>query len=991
MITRFIAILLGCLASFTCHAQLDFRLQTLDSENGLRHDQLNVFFGTDDAGFHWIGSNGGAYRYTGQELKLFNTAENEDKQITVYSNFFQDTLGNTWFSTAEDLFQYDAKTESLKRHPIATSSVSRMGWHLFNYDATTHELWLSNTNELRIVNATTLESVHPPVSSKSVRYLPLRTGSPSKTTLGFPWLLRKGIERLIVDENGLVRVEPSSDKFLNQLVINGGTVDNSGRVWLSSTLGLVLYDPVKDEVIEIYRIHNPTDLRIWAVATLGDLLLVATHGDGIWVFDPTTAKYLNKLDAKSSSGESITDQPRSIHIAPNNVILASRGEGGVDVLIPTQNAVTNVVDKKGDPIIARNVTTTPYGSTFASTSQNIVFELDKEGNIISESAFKKGTLLAGSKHLISSTKNNVWYAQGDRIHLKVNSTKEWELFHRFDSEILNIFNHGDSILVHTKRGIRFIDDKEIVTKSDISFSEANQRFIFKIGPRNYMHWKGGKWMYILGISENDLIITDSLLSTGELFYSTFLNGTDTLAISTIGKTTTFTKGPPNFNEWMLIDTILTRSRLIDFKIDSKQNKWLLTDEGLQYEINNTERRSVNKEHGLPSNTGLPNTLELIGDSVVFAGTRSGLVIYNLLDENTLASNIKSKVYIRNTWIDERPFEISSLNEYDPITLTHDHHVLQFEIGTIGIYDEDNVEINYRVLGLDNTWQTANRQGILNLERIPPGKHVLEMYAIESSGEQSDIYRVNILSELAFWETRWFRFIIPLLIALVVALIAFILHRTKITKERKHYQQQLVLANERDRIARELHDELGGDLASILFLSESDGQPITTSAQSQVNQLSKNALRHMREIIWTLQEDKAFMVHLWEKLSTTAREQCAMKAVNLELVIEPSLLKDVRGLSSILRRNIYLLVKESVSNAIKHAQADKLSIVIKNHNNTSICISIIDDGIGFDASTSHVGMGLVNLNRRAAEVGGVLRIESSEESGTAVQMCIPIGK
>jgi signal transduction histidine kinase len=193
--------------------------------------------------------------------------------------------------------------------------------------------------------------------------------------------------------------------------------------------------------------------------------------------------------------------------------------------------------------------------------------------------------------------------------------------------------------------------------------------------------------------------------------------------------------------------------------------------------------------------------------------------------------------------------------------------------------------------------------------------------------------------------------------------------------------------ERKRLARELHDETGQALTSILL-----GLKPLEDAADERHREAVAALRGL--VVSTLQDVRRLAVELrpsalddfglvaaLERLVDTFREQTGM-AVDME-----ARLGEAR-LASEVETALYRIVQEALTNIVKHAAASHVSVVLTRKGQTVVAV-VEDDGHGFDADARHEdGLGLVGMRERVAIVGGRLRVESSADAGTTIVAEVP---
>ena len=193
--------------------------------------------------------------------------------------------------------------------------------------------------------------------------------------------------------------------------------------------------------------------------------------------------------------------------------------------------------------------------------------------------------------------------------------------------------------------------------------------------------------------------------------------------------------------------------------------------------------------------------------------------------------------------------------------------------------------------------------------------------------------------------------------------------------------------ERRRLARELHDETGQALTSILLglksLEESGHRDVVEAVRS-LRELVVQTLQDVRRLAVELRPtalDDFGLPTALERLASSFAEQTGA-AVELE-----SRLGDDR-LPAEVETVLYRIVQEALTNVVKHAQADRVSIVLRRKDG-SVTAVIEDDGRGFDRSDAGEGFGLVGMKERVELVKGRLEIETSRGKGTTLVVEVPV--
>jgi signal transduction histidine kinase len=205
---------------------------------------------------------------------------------------------------------------------------------------------------------------------------------------------------------------------------------------------------------------------------------------------------------------------------------------------------------------------------------------------------------------------------------------------------------------------------------------------------------------------------------------------------------------------------------------------------------------------------------------------------------------------------------------------------------------------------------------------------------------------------------------------------------------------LALERVRTAIATDLHDAVGADLSRISLLADVaqrdiDSQPARArSLVGEVAKTARDAVREMSDIVWALQSKPADLSQVLGRVRDYAAEAAASTGVALTVSAgeEPQgVVLDDEG-----RRELYLILKEAVSNVIRHAGARTLTVEVRAERR-GLVAEVRDDGRGFTPEARARGLGgrgLGNMRARAARLKGTLTVESHDGGGTTVRLTLP---
>ncbi len=332
---------------------------------------------------------------------------------------------------------------------------------------------------------------------------------------------------------------------------------------------------------------------------------------------------------------------------------------------------------------------------------------------------------------------------------------------------------------------------------------------------------------------------------------------------------------------------------------------------------------------------------------------------------------------------------------EKFTLSHDQNNLSFHF-TFPWYDaESEIDLVYRLNSShksDTTWQHASSSlDYLNLPALEPGDYMLEIKFINNySREESKSIKWRFTITPPWWKSSWFLFAVLIAASLLIYLWAKNRFRQKLILQQQAYEKKLAVEQERNRISKEMHDDIGAGLSGISLLTEitkaETNDPKTARDLEKVTISLGEIAGRMKEVIWSLTTSNDNLSSLFSFLQKQVKLQldnfpCTLTVVADQMIPDA----EVRGDA---RRNIYLAVKEAVNNIIKHSDADTVNIDFSFSGNT-IKIQIEDNGIGFDTGHKQAeGNGLLNMKQRIEETGGVLQLSSSNK-GTIITMYIPL--
>lgn len=212
---------------------------------------------------------------------------------------------------------------------------------------------------------------------------------------------------------------------------------------------------------------------------------------------------------------------------------------------------------------------------------------------------------------------------------------------------------------------------------------------------------------------------------------------------------------------------------------------------------------------------------------------------------------------------------------------------------------------------------------------------------------------------------------------------------KAENQMKEYEKELAVykaqQQERERISADMHDELGSGMTAIRLMSEIARNKMKENTPAEIDRISQSAndvLNNMNAIIWSMNSGNDSLDNLVSYIRSYSLEYFENTPIEC-MVNTPTDIREYE-LTGDKRRNMFLCLKETLNNALKHSGATQIYIEITfNH---SLKIVITDNGKGIDMQNlRRFGNGLNNISRRMESIGGILLIESSNGTKTTLEL------
>lgn len=411
--------------------------------------------------------------------------------------------------------------------------------------------------------------------------------------------------------------------------------------------------------------------------------------------------------------------------------------------------------------------------------------------------------------------------------------------------------------------------------------------------------------------------------------------------------------------------------------DAQGSLWLGTDKGL---INYDKKDKLIKLYDL--NDGLENpefnrrSVRSLENGMMAVGGMNGVTYFNPEDINR-NPNVP-KIWATKFHVIEPDTSYDLSIERDKsVSLNWDQNTFEIEFSALNYTHAEENNYRYQLIGHEPGPVETNGSRKARYTRLPAGDYEFVVTGSNNDdvwNEKGDRFLIKVRPP--YWQAAWFRILI---IATLGGLI-WAMYRFRV-------RQLLEMERLRLRIAGDLHDEIGSGLSGIaltgdLLQRHADSGSVKPELIQRITENARNLASSLDSIVWLIDPNKESFKELIHRCRMISEEMLEGK----DLVIKEHLKEEHSELKlpAQMRRNLYLIFKESIHNILKHANATMVEITFSIERE-NLQLQISDNGIGFDGNQVKYGNGILNIRRRAEEINAHVSINSSVRNGTTIKL------
>ena len=421
-------------------------------------------------------------------------------------------------------------------------------------------------------------------------------------------------------------------------------------------------------------------------------------------------------------------------------------------------------------------------------------------------------------------------------------------------------------------------------------------------------------------------------------------------------------------------------------VADKQNRlWLITNKGICYLqkdrfTQNFQITNFGNEYGL-NNENLKNGDFVVDDNgYLWIGNDDYLA---KVDANHIVEDTTSTVvHLENVQLFYKTTDWQKFTNHfsqffhlpeDPVLPSYEN-TLTFNFSAISFNENNNTAYAYFLEGADTGWVNCGSNTQISFGNLRPGKYIFRVKAKKPNSAWSTnnpALKFEILQP--WWNT------IPMRITFFLAIIGtvYVLFKARL-------KYLIRLQNLRNKIASDLHDEIGSTLNSISIYSEvaKQNSEQKDEALTRIGDSSRQIIDSMSDIVWTINPENDDFEHIIDRMRSYCHSVFSMSGIEYTFIADEHL--SIQATNMEFRKNFYLIFKEALNNILKYSGTKQVKVLLAKQNG-KVVLTIEDFGRGFDHKAQQAGNGLKNMRKRAVAIHATIHIESVINSGTKIEL------
>jgi len=995
----------------------------------------------DRSGFMWFTTAYGLDRYDGYFFKVYNYNSGDGNSFTPgsYVGTKQDKHGIIWIASAnQGFYSFNPATEKFVHYRHEQNNENSLSTDVIR------GLEIDKSGTIWLATQNGLDAFDP--AKNSFRHFVHHNGDDASIMNNNVWLCMDDDENLLLafSISGVDLLDTKAGKVVQHVHFNAtsnpidvspyawGIIEKgyNGNIWIDTDHhGLVCYN--RHSKTTLQYLHKKNDLN--TIADNGVNATCEDHNGNVWI-----ATGGNGLDYFDKASQKFYHAPESYRdLLHGNVITQILEDKSSNIWIATENGIF-LLDFKFKKFSTYSYQPGDKNSIASNNAKS--FYRDSKGKLYvgsigvdvfddASGTFSHFPIIEEGKDILSETniwqiyrdnKGIFWFATGEGLISYNSLTQKHYRYRHNGSDSTSLSAVSCPGILEDSKGKYWVttwgggfDAFDPVTGKFRTFKMNNRPNSIST---NYLGWlfEDSQGIFYISSPNGGLITFNPDTETFKI-YRHNPNNSSTISCDLLGGSFIETKSTsPDGVEriiWIATDggginafdpstkkfrAFTTKDGLSNDGVlciirDNNGNIWLGTHNGIScftppanpFDLKCGFRfRNYNMSDGLPSNEMNYFATHKDKDGKIFFGTATAGMFCFYPDE------LKDNDYIPPVYItdfklfnesvvvnDATHLLSSSIETTKEITLKYNQNQVAFSFAALNFVHSEKNKYAYMLVNFDKDWiYTDATKRFANYTNLDAGEYIFKVKGSNNDGtwnEKPTIIKLIITPP--FWQTWWFKIIISIAIATVV----YGVYRYRL---RGVIRLQMI----RNNIAIDLHDDIGSTLNSISILSEvakqQAGKPLP--ALDEVGESSRKIVEAMGDIVWTINPENDSFEKIIVRMRSFAYQLLKGRKIEFKFQVEGDFSKLTLPMQ--VRKNFYLIFKEATTNITKYSQATHVNFSVTK-NNALICLSVRDNGVGFDINKIESGNGIKNMQRRAKEINAALIIEPEDGNGTNIQL------
>jgi signal transduction histidine kinase/ligand-binding sensor domain-containing protein len=423
--------------------------------------------------------------------------------------------------------------------------------------------------------------------------------------------------------------------------------------------------------------------------------------------------------------------------------------------------------------------------------------------------------------------------------------------------------------------------------------------------------------------------------------------------------------------------------------------WMSHNKGISvYNPQTKTFKHYSVKDGLQSNEFNTGAYYKDEKGLIYFGGVNGI---NIIDPNNIVENKNApQIAINEILLGDVPYKSDTFyNEIKHLNFTYLENTLSFDFSALEFSQPEDNTYQYKMEGIDENWIQSGTRHFARYANMPPGEYVFKIKAANGDGYWNEIPReLRITITPPFWQRGWFYVLVFMAIGSGIFALFFALVNRQKRRLKREIEVQHKLEEERLRISRDLHDNVGAQLSYLITnvewmlqhpdrLTEQDEQ----QRLQAMSEAGRNAILTLRQTIWAISHNSLNIDDFADRF-----KQFALKMLEFDKGVQIHFTENIimgKVLAPAVALNLFRVCQEAFNNCLKHAQCKAIHIHFESDDQTTFCFKISDDGIGFDwdQAKKKGHYGLVNMEARAKETDAELRVVSTIGVGTELTILL----